>query len=398
MSNGGITGSSHCHSLLSFPTAAVLGIVMGAGSYLSFVRALRYRRRQKILDLYYDHQPLLLRDNTGTDTTTNTNTNTNTTTTTTTIDDDLDPEVARQIQFQVSSLEFPLVSRISLEFALFRTYAIPSISKLLQQTKQFETQCGKRYDDTSLLLEEMNNNPFDSERSRTALQRINAIHDMYRHQISNKDMLYVLSVFILEPKAWIDRWEWRSLTPEEYQAMFVTWKSVGTRMGIRDIPDTLPEFEAWSNAYEERNMTYAESNAVIGNATMDLFLGMVPTCLHSFGHQVAYCLMDSRLRAAMGYPKDTNAQLQRIVESVLAFRKYWIRYLSLPRLFSNQRVPYYFVSSSTTGLCPRYHVYEKTYPKGYETAKLGTAPAGKLMTSGVCPKYDSNTGGVLPNT
>ena len=124
-----------------------------------------------------------------------------------------------------------------------RTYAIPSISKLLNETSQFETVCGKRYDDTSLLLEEMNNNPLTSERSIEALQRLNAIHNMYSNRISNDDMLYVLSVFILEPKKWIDKYEWRTLSGEEYQAIFIHWKGIGERMGIRDIPDTVSEFD-----------------------------------------------------------------------------------------------------------------------------------------------------------
>lgn len=183
-----------------------------------------------------------------------------------------------------------------------RTYAIPSISKLLNETSQFETACGKRYDDTSLLLEEMNNNPLTSERSVQALQRLNAIHNMYSNRIPNDDMLYVLSVFILEPKKWIDRYEWRTMTEEEYQAIFVHWKGIGERMGIRDIPDTVSKFEAWSEAYEEKYMKYAKSNALVGDATIGLFLSIAPTFMNSFGKQAAYCLMDKRLRAAMGYP------------------------------------------------------------------------------------------------
>ena len=268
-----------------------------------------------------------------------------------------------------------------------RTYAIPSISKLLNETSQFETVCGKRYDDTSLLLEEMNNNPLTSERSIEALQRLNAIHNMYSNRISNDDMLYVLSVFILEPKKWIDKYEWRTLSGEEYQAIFIHWKGIGERMGIRDIPDTVSEFDAWSEAYEEKYMKYAKSNTLVGDATIGLFLSIAPTFMHSFGKQAAYCLMDKRLRAAMGYPSEIISWLQSILEFTLRLRKVCIRYLCLPRIISNQRVP--FGSGEARSLCPmmpRHHVYEKTYKNGYLTANLGTAPAGKLM-KGKRPKY-----------
>jgi hypothetical protein len=367
--------------------ASISGLVGAAAGYLLLVQSFRYRRHQRMVKLFQSgccdedknkqqqqqqqqpqQQSLIL-----------------------------DPEVARQIVCQIGAFEFPLIYRISLEFALFRTYAIPSISKLLHETKQFQTQCGKRYDDTALLIEEMNNNPFTSKRSIEALQRINAIHNMYHQQISNNDMLYVLSVFVLEPKKWIDRFEWRPLSAEEYQALFSSWKSVGKRMGIQDIPDTLSAFEAWREAYEQQYMTYADSNIVIGNATIDLFLSLAPKFLHPFGHQVAYCLMDSRLRAAMGFPNSetNNPRLQRMVESSLALRQWCLRYLCLPRFLSAQRIPFFggSISSTTTNgtttakLCPRFHVYERTYPEGYETAKLGTAPAGKLMTGGTCPNY-----------
>jgi hypothetical protein len=37
----------------------------------------------------------------------------------------------------------------------------------MQATKEFELRCGKRYDDTDMLLLEIFENPFDSERSQT---------------------------------------------------------------------------------------------------------------------------------------------------------------------------------------------------------------------------------------
>src|SRR5215469_4278399 len=43
---------------------------------------------------------------------------------------------AQEIQWYLLKLEFPFTTQKSLEFALFRTYGIPTISKLLVQTKQ----------------------------------------------------------------------------------------------------------------------------------------------------------------------------------------------------------------------------------------------------------------------
>lgn len=41
-------------------------------------------------------------------------------------------------------LEFPFMVNKALEFALFRTYGVPSISKLLRKTGKFNKCVGKR--------------------------------------------------------------------------------------------------------------------------------------------------------------------------------------------------------------------------------------------------------------
>lgn len=43
---------------------------------------------------------------------------------------------AQDIQWYLYQLEFPFTTQKALEFALFRTYGIPAVSKLLVQTKQ----------------------------------------------------------------------------------------------------------------------------------------------------------------------------------------------------------------------------------------------------------------------
>jgi len=53
-------------------------------------------------------------------------------------------------------VEFPLLSKKALQFALFKTFAIPSISKLLAATHQLSPAAvNKRYDDTDILLQEL---------------------------------------------------------------------------------------------------------------------------------------------------------------------------------------------------------------------------------------------------
>lgn len=44
------------------------------------------------------------------------------------------------------------IARQSLEMALFKTYSVPSISRILAATSQFSSETGKRVEDTELIL------------------------------------------------------------------------------------------------------------------------------------------------------------------------------------------------------------------------------------------------------
>lgn len=292
----------------------------------------------------------------------------------------------REILQSISTLEFPLFHRLALEFALFRTYTIPSISALLANTARFENNCGKRYDDTSLLFAELLENPFPSDRSVTALRRINFIHGQFRDKISNDDMVYVLSVFIFEPIRWIGRFEWRPLSREERDSLFIVWTHIGRRMGIQDIPKTLEEYEVWNQEYEKKYMVYAPSNVTVCEATVKLFLSQAPSFAHPFGRAVAYCLMDDRLRAALKYPHP-NAFLTAALGGLLWIRKMILRFFMLPRprWLSTRRSP--AVGGIGQTMCPRYHLYAKTYEDGYVLARLGDAPPGKLTPADSYPVY-----------
>src|SRR4051794_7672967 len=80
-----------------------------------------------------------------------------------------------QIYRLFAGYEFPWDVLRSLELALYRTFCVPSISKLLDQTGEFAKRPQRRYDDTSLLMAEITEHGYDSERGREALRRVNKI-------------------------------------------------------------------------------------------------------------------------------------------------------------------------------------------------------------------------------
>ena len=75
--------------------------------------------------------------------------------------------------------EFPWDYIRALEMALYRTFAVPTTSRLLDQTGEFHARPQRRYDDTSLLMAEIMEWGYDSERGREALRRMNRFHGRY---------------------------------------------------------------------------------------------------------------------------------------------------------------------------------------------------------------------------
>src|SRR5437879_3495277 len=68
----------------------------------------------------------------------------------------LDPVRDHQEIYRISiGFEFPWDYQRALEFALFRTYCVPSISRLLAATGEFAERPPRPYDDTALLLAEL---------------------------------------------------------------------------------------------------------------------------------------------------------------------------------------------------------------------------------------------------
>ncbi|KAI9890082.1 MAG: hypothetical protein M1814_004481 [Vezdaea aestivalis] len=253
---------------------------------------------------------------------------------------------AQKIQLEMAELEFPRLYELALQFALFKTYGIPSISKLLVHTRQLSTRVNatKRYADTSVLITEFLSFPPSHPRTIAALARMNYLHSIWIKDgwISNDDLLYTLSLFALEPSRWIDRYEWRDMTTLELHACGTFWKSIGDGMGISYEPlmsykqgwidglSWLREVEQWSDAYEEQQMVPHTANKTTADETTTLLLWYVPRPFKSAGRKAVTVLMSPRLASAMMY-EPAPAFYAPLINGILHTRRLLLRYLSLPR-------------------------------------------------------------------
>jgi hypothetical protein len=250
----------------------------------------------------------------------------------------LDPERDhQQIVFLSTCYEFPFDTTRSLEFALFRTFCVPRIAALLDRTGEFRDRAQKRYDDTDIIVSELMEHGYDSDRGRRALMRMNQQHG--RFSIANDDFRYVLSTFIYEPIRWNARFGWRPMCEAERLAMFHFWRAVGERMGIRDLPADYATFEQFNIDYEKRHFRYTDANHRVGAATIEMFAAWFPRVLRPLVRRGMYVIMDEPVLDGFGFPKPAPAVAQ-VVHAALKARAWLLRFMPTrrrPRLRTEMR-------------------------------------------------------------
>ena len=268
----------------------------------------------------------------------------------------LDPATDHEQIYAITARhEFPWDMNQALSFALFRTYAVPSIGVLLQQTGEFTARTQKRYDDTSLILDHIGEHGIGSEEGRTALRRMNQMHAMY--DIRNEDLRYVLCTFVAVPIRWLDDHGWRPMTDKEKVASAHFYRELGRHMGIKDIPETWPDFMAAMDAYEAERFAFDARSREVADATLALMATFTPN-QHLPARAVVRLsrgYMDEPLLDAFRYPHPTRVE-RWLANAVLRVRNAWLRRQS-PRL---------------APLHARDVGNVRGYPEGYDVATLGT--------------------------
>ena len=256
--------------------------------------------------------------------------------------------------FRVRCVDFPWDMTRALELALFRTFASPRIGGLLCATGEFTCAAQRRYDDTDLLLSEIVENGYESERGQRALARMNEIHGRFR--ICNEDFLYVLSTFVLEPFRWIERFGWRQLTEPERDAWFRFWMGVGRRMGITDVPDDVDVLTGFSAAYERENFLRTDATEEVARRVIDLFASWYPAPARPAVRAAIRALLDPPLLGAIGL-REAPGWRQSAVLRALGLRAAVVR--MLPR---------------RTSPVLRCRIQRRDHPGGYEIEGLGPPP------------------------
>jgi hypothetical protein len=255
--------------------------------------------------------------------------------------------------------EFPWDMNQALSFALFRTYAVPSIGGLLARTGEFTERTQQRHDDTVLILDAVLEHGMASEPGRTAIRRMNQMHRSY--DISNDDLRYVLATFVVTPIRWTDVYGWRRMSEVERVASANYYADLGRRMGIRDIPATWQGFARLLGAYERDHFAFDLGGRTVAEATLALLATFPPNdrLPRAVVRRISFATMDDALLDAFAFPHPTRV-FRGLVRSGLRARGRVVRFLP-PRAepFFARQLP-----------------QVRSYPHGYRVGELGTFPAG----------------------
>jgi hypothetical protein len=277
---------------------------------------------------------------------------------------ELDPEAdCHEIYRILARHEFPWDMTQSLSFALYRTYAVPSIGRLLYGTGELTERTQRRYDDTALILDTILAHGLDGDDGRAAVRRMNQMHG--RYDITNDDMRYVLSTFVVMPIRWLDEFGWRRLTEAERVASAHYYRRLGRHMGIRDIPATHREFGEFLDRYEREHFGFDAGARAVSDATLALMATFRPNTLApaAVARRLALALMDDPLLDAFGYRRPSRP-VRALVRGALRVRGRLVRLLP-PRTEPFQAAQLHSIRS---------------YPDGYEVARLGTFAPGCPVT------------------
>lgn len=298
-------------SLLHWPStseAVALGLIVGAALIAHRIYAVRQVRYLRVSDCELKYEHLLKNPSKMT------------------------YQEANEIMHVSQLFDMPWLTTIALSFALFKTYAVPTISKVLCKSRELSDpqKAARRAEDTAITITEFLRG-LDTERGAQALSRMNYLHSRYGSLITNDDMLFTLCLFIFEPIAFAERYDWRKMTNLEQESRYIFWREVGARMGITNIPPTREALYIWMQGYAKQVFRFSEDNRSVGDATLEILLRSVPGPFKSFARQASVALLDDQTREAFGYPKP-DPWVSTAVPAILRIRGWWVGTFCFPRL------------------------------------------------------------------
>lgn len=259
----------------------------------------------------------------------------------------------------LANTDMPIDFLLAGELAQIQTFVIPSISRLLHRTKQYENAGTKRLDDTRAILTECMADTVHSNRGQTMVKQLNFIHSHY--QISNDDYLYTLALFMVEPVRWCETFGYRRLSDSEKQALYLEFRDLGEAMNIQQIPPDFYAVKRWYEHYRRKHMAFDPANRAVTEGLIRGMQQMMPAGIQPLTNPLLRVLVltminDDEALQALGIKPPSKA-VQGVLRGVMKLRARFARRINIWQVFDYENSPIY-----------RHY---KSYPDGYQVCYLG---------------------------
>ena len=206
--------------------------------------------------------------------------------------------------YRLFRADFQAASSFAIAGGLFVTYAVPRMSRILTQSRQFEEKMLKRLVDTTLLDKTYHDVGFAPGPGRDAMRRINEMHRHY--DIHPEDYVFIGCYEIITFVWFANRYGWRKVTEKEKEAAveFAKHRAQYMYAGSQKMPypKTLEEMQAFCDDYLDRQIAYEPQNKRLADRLVDFILGNYPEVvrrpLQAFFLSIG---MDERLVTNCGY-------------------------------------------------------------------------------------------------
>lgn len=140
-------------------------------------------------------------------------------------------------------------------------------------------------------------------------------------------------------------------------------------MNIKDIPDTITEWEEIQRKYESESVQYHPCNWKCADPTIRHLGSRLPSFMLPLLYKIVPCLLEQGECRAFGI-NTPSLVIRALFHTAIWTRSMFVKYLCLPRSTFDLRTPFY--PNEQGKYVPHYFVYKpEIYSDGYKIEELG---------------------------
>jgi len=252
--------------------------------------------------------------------------------------------IAKEIERNIAEYEFPRLFQFAWISDFIRTSTDPGVSRATVGSGHIvngdEFIEHERLQVTIHLMTAFMAHEMKSPIQSLVLARINEHHHRYGAKINSDDMLYLMIHFGFAPVAWINRFGYRQLEDFEIHALWVIWREIACRMGVKYIPKTVEQAQLWRTNFEKSCRWREDANEMMATAMINQIIYPVPRTYHNFMRKLVVSILDEDIVQLCKLERHGPSSLFRSVAfGIFSLCGWCVREFCWPRLSPYERSP-----------------------------------------------------------